>query len=222
MRRTICSALVCSFAATLIPVTSAQAATTSTTTVIEAPNQFGVDSNMPIRVQVTADQGAAAPTGVVRIYDSSGAYVDRFPLTPTDLGRYSWVEFTWSSSSLGRTGLKAVFDSDSTNFTFSQSTYAGIQILQNTPLSVLRMPDRFVVGDQANLLLIITPGNQGGSATFNVNNVQIYPSTRNTSGQIPFPWTPTEPIIYTFVSNYSNATGTAGQQMRQSVMTFLE
>ena len=179
----------------LIPSVGAQAADTSTTTVIEAPNQFGVDSNMQVRVQVTADAGAAAPTGAVTIYNSFGAYVNQYTLTPTDNGGYSWAQFTWSSPTLGRNGLKAVYTPNSAAFGASQSTFAGIQIFQDTPLAVLRMPDRFVVGTQANLQLIITPSTNAGSSTFNVNNVQVFTSTPNKTGAIDFPWTPTQPTI---------------------------
>ena len=220
MRRLLSVGALLAMAFAIVPTTSAHAAPTSTTTVVEAPNQFGADSNMQIRVQVTADSGAAAPTGNVTIYNNFGAYVATYTLTATDNGGYSWVNFTWSSPTVGRNGLKAVYSPNSVDFAPSQSTYAGIQILTSTPLAVLRMPDRFVVGTQANLVLIITPGTGGGTATFNVNNVQIYPSTPNSNGQIAFPWTPAEPIPYVFVSNYSNTAGNASQQMRQSMLAY--
>ena len=220
MRRLLSLAALVAVALAIIPTTNAHAAATSTTTVIEAPNQFGAESNMQIRVQVTADSGAAAPTGNVTIYNNFGAYVATYNLTATDNGGYSWVTFNWSSTTLGRNGLKAVYSPYTNDFVPSQSTYAGIQILTSTPLAVLRMPDRFVVGTQANLVLVITPGTGGGTATFNVNNDQIYASTPLTNGQIAFPWTPAEPIPYVFVSNYSNAAGNASQQMRQSMLAY--
>ena len=217
MRRTFSLALLASLFLSILAMAPSSAAMTSTTTVIQAPNQFGVDSNMPIRVQVTSDEGAAAPTGNISLYNSFGAFVATLPLTPTDNGRYSWVETTWSANTLGRNGLKAVYISDSADFESSQSTFAGIQIFTQTPLAVLKMPDRFVVGVQADLVLIITPANGGGSATFSANNSLIYPSTPNRTGQISFPWTPTESIPYTLVSNYTNAAGNASHQMRQAI-----
>lgn len=220
MRRTFGLSLIVALLVALVPAVGATAATVSTTTVLEAPNQFGSGANMPIRVQVTSDSGAAAPTGNVTIYNSFGAYVNTYTVTPTNNGSYSWVEFTWSSSTIGRNGLKAVFSPNTSDFATSASTFAGIQILRETPLTVLRMPDRFVVGTQANLTLIVTPANGGGSATFNVNNVQVYPSTPNRTGQINFPWTPTDEINYTFVSNYSNSAGNAAQSLRQAVHAY--
>ena len=220
MRRLLSLGALFAVAFAIVPATNAHAAVTSTTTVIEAPNQFGVESNMQIRVQVTADSGATAPTGNVTIYNNLGAHVASYSLTATDNGGYSWATFTWSSPTLGRNTLKAVYSPDTKDFVPSQSTYAGIQILTSTPLAVLRMPDRFVVGTQANLVLVITPGTGGGTATFNVNNDQIYASTPLTNGQIAFPWTPAEPIPYVFVSNYSNAAGNASQQMRQSMLAY--
>lgn len=220
MRKTFGFGLLTALVLSLAPITSAHAAPISTTTVIEAPNQWGVDSNMTIRVQVTADSGSSAPTGTLKIYDNFGAYVNQYSLTPTNNGGYSWAQFLWSASSLGRNGLKAVYTSNSSDFTSSQSTFAGIQVIPETPLTVLRMPDRFVVGTQANLVLVITPPNGGGSATFSANNRQIYASTRNVNGQIAFPWTPTQPIPYTFVSNYSNSAGNAANQVRQSMLAY--
>ena len=220
MRKTFGLGLITALVLSLVPVSGAHAAPTSTTTVIEAPNQWGVDSNMTIRVQVTADSGAPAPTGTVTIYDNFGAYVNQYSLTSTDNGGYSWAQFLWSANTLGRNGLKAVYTSNSPDFSSSQSTFAGIQVMSETPLTVLRMPDRFVVGTQANLVLVITPANGGGSATFSANNKQIYASTRNINGQIAFPWTPTQPIPYTFVSNYSNAAGNAANQVRQSMLAY--
>ena len=220
MRRLLSLAASIAVALAIVPTTSAHAAATSTTTIIEAPNQFGANSNMQIRVQVTADSGATAPTGNVTIYNSFGASVATYNLTATDNGGYSWATFTWSSPTLGRNGLKAVYSPATSDFAPSQSTYAGIQILTSTPLAVLQMPDRFVVGTQANLVLIITPGTGGGTATFNVNNDQVYASTPLTNGKILFPWTPAEPIPYVFVSNYSNAAGNASQQVRQSMLAY--
>jgi len=217
MRRAFGFAVITALALAVFPVSASHAASTSTTTVLEAPNQFGVNSNMPVRVQVTSDNGAAAPTGTVSIYNSFGAFVQTLTLTPTDNGGYSWVEFTWAASVLGRNGLRAVYNSNSTDFASSASSYAGIQILTETPLTVLRMPGRFVVDAPATLTLIITPANGGGSATFNVNNVQYYASTPNRTGSIAFTWTPTESIPYTFVSNYSNAAGNASESLKQSV-----
>lgn len=220
MRRTFGLSLVIALLVAFVPTVGASAATVSTTTVLEAPNQFGLGSNMPIRVQVTANSGAAAPTGNVTIYNAFGAYVNTYTLTPTNDGGYSWAEFIWSSSTLGRNGLKAVFSPNSSDFAPSASTFAGIQILRETPLTVLQMPDRFVVGTPANLTLIITPWNGGGAATFNVNNVQMFPSTPNRTGQIEFPWTPTQEINYTFVINYTNTAGDASESLRQAIHAF--
>ena len=220
MRRTLGLRLVTALFMALVPTVGASATTVSTTTVLEAPNQFGSGSNMPIRVQVTANSGGAAPTGDVTIYNSFGAYVNTYNLTPTNNGGYSWAEFIWSSSTPGRNGLKAVFSPNVSGFASSASTFAGIQILAETPLTVLQMPDRFVVGTQANLALIITPATGGGAATFNVNNVQVYPSTPNQTGKILFPWTPTSSTQYTFVINYTNRNGTAARQLRQSILAF--
>ena len=217
MRRIFGIAAIAALSLAILPASVSQAATVQTTTVLEAPNQFGVNSNMPVRVQVTSDSGAAAPTGTVSIYNSFGAFVQTLTLTPTDNGGYSWAEFTWAASALGRNGLRAVFNSNSADFSSSASGYAGIQIFQTTPLTVLKMPDRFIVGTPATLTLIVTPANGGGAATFNVNNVQYYASTPNTTGNITFTWTPTESIPYTFVSNYSNAAGNASESLRQSV-----
>jgi hypothetical protein len=220
MRRTLGLSLIIALVMALVPAVGASAATVSTTTVLEAPNQFGSGSNMPIRVQVTADSGAAAPTGNVTIYNSFGAYVDSYTLTPTNNGGYSWAEFIWSSGTLGRNGLKAVFSPNTNDFAPSASTFAGIQILRETPLTALQMPDRFVVGTQANLTLIVTPGSGGGAATLNVNNVQVHPSTPNRAGEVEFQWTPTQEINYTFLINYSNSAGNAAESLRQAIHAF--
>ena len=220
MRRLLGFAAVVAVAFAIVPTTNVHAAATSTTTVIEAPNQFGLDTSMPLRIQVTNNAGAAAPTGSVTLQDELRRPQITVALTPTDNGGYSYALINWSRQQLGLTHLRAVYTPDSADFTGSTSTFAGTFIFQETPLAVLRMPDRFVVGTQANLAVLVNPANGGGSATFNVNNTQIRPSTPNVNGEILFPWTPELSTHYTLVFNYSNRDGSAGRQVRQATFAF--
>lgn len=220
MRRTLGLGLILAILIAFVPAVGANAATSSTTTIIEVPNEFGVNASMPLRIQVTNDQGAAAPTGSVTLQDQLGRSLITVALTPTDSGGYSYAFINWSTQQLGLSKLRAVYTANSPEFTGSQSTFAGTFIFPETPLAVLRMPDRFVVGTEANLTVLINPANGGGSATFNVNNVQVRPSTPNVTGEILFPWTPERSTQYTFVINYSNSNGTAARQVRQPTFAF--
>lgn len=221
MKRMTVRAVFVALLLSLVPAVAAQANTTATTTVLEAPNQFGVNSAMPLRIQVTNTSGAAAPTGTVTLQDSQARTLITVPLTPTTNGGFSWAIINWWSQQLGFNQLRAVYNPGASGFAASQSTYAGIFILESTPLAVLRMPDRFVVGTPANLTTLVNPGNGGGSAVLQVNNQQVANSTPiNAAGQVPFVWTPTSSTNYTFVIDYSNAGGTDGRQIRQSMFAF--
>lgn len=211
-------ALVSALLIFAVPATGAQASTITTSTVIEAPNQFGINSAMPLRIQVTNVGGTSAPTGTVTLQDNLGRVLTTVPLQPTNNGGYSWATINWWSERFGLNQLRAVYNPGSNSFAASQSTLAGIFILETTPLVVLRMPDRFVVGTQANLTALVNPASGGGSAVLQVNNRQVYNSTTvNPAGEISFPWTPTASTQYTFVVDYTNRDGTAGAQMRQSM-----
>jgi hypothetical protein len=220
MRRTLGLGLIMGLLVAFVPAVSAQADTASTTTVIEAPNQFGVNAVMPLRIQVTNNAGAAAPTGSIALQDSLGRTITTTALRTTDNGGFSFAIINWATQQTGLQKLRAVYTPNSASFAPSQSTYAGTLVLQATPLAVLRMPDRFVVGTQANLTVLINPANGGGSATFNVNNVQVRPSTPNVNGEIAFPWTPERSTQFTFVINYSNGAGTNSLQVRQPTFAF--
>lgn len=220
MRRLLSFGTLLAFAFALIPIGGAQASGTSTTTVIEAPNQFGVDAPMPLRIQVTNDAGAAAPSGSVTLQDGLGRPQITVGLTPTDNGGYSYALIGWATQQLGLNNFRAVYTPNTADFAASSSTFAGTYIFAETPLAVLRMPDRFVVGTQANLAVLINPADGGGSATFNVNNVQVQPSTPNLNGQVLFPWTPERSTQYTFVINYSNRDGNAARQITQPTFAF--
>lgn len=214
-------ALVSALLIFAVPATGAHASAITTSTVIEAPNQFGINSAMPLRIQVTNVAGASAPMGTVTLQDNLGRALTTVPLQPTNNGGYSWAIINWSSERFGLNQLRAVYNPGSSSFAASQSTLAGIFILESTPLVVIRMPDRFVVGTQANLTALVNPASGGGSAVLQVNNRQVYNSTPvNQNGEISFPWTPTASTQYTFVIDYTNRDGTAGAQMRQSVFAF--
>ena len=220
MRRTFGLGLILALLIALVPAVGANAATSPTTTVIEAPNQFGVDTAMPLRIQVTNNAGAAAPTGSVTLQDGLGRSQITVALTPTNNGGYSYALIGWATQQLGLNSLRAIYTPNNSEFAASRSTFAGTYIFETTPLAVLRMPDRFVVGTQANLAVLINPANGGGSATFNVNNLQVYPSTPNVTGEILFPWTPDRSTQYTFEINYSNRSGNAARQIRQPTFAF--
>lgn len=220
MRRIFGLSLVLALFMALVPAVGAQANSASTTTVIEAPNQFGLNASMPLRIQVTNNSGAEAPTGSVTLQDGLGRSQITVALTPTNNGGYSYAFINWSTQQLGLNSLRAVYRPNTSDFNPSQSTFAGTYVFEETPLAVLRMPDRFVVGTQANLTVLINPAKGGGSATFNVNNVQVRPSTPNVTGEIAFPWTPDRSTQYTFVINYSNRNGSAARQVRQPTFAF--
>jgi len=220
MRRTLGLSLILAMLIALTPTVGANAAGSPTTTVIEAPNQFGLDDAMPLRIQVTNNVGAAAPTGSVTLEDGLGRTQITVGLTPTNNGGYSYALIGWEAQQLGLNSLRAFYTPNSPEFAGSSSTFAGTFIFEETPLAVLRMPDRFVVGTQANLAVLINPADGGGSATFNVNNEQVRPSTPNVNGEILFPWTPERSIQYTFVINYSNTDGNAARQVRQPTFAF--
>lgn len=214
-------ALVLAFLIALIPTTSATAAPASTTTVIEAPNQYGVNDPMPLRIQVSNNDGASAPVGTVTIETNLGQTVATVPLVPTDNGGYSWAIFSWWSTQLGLRQLRAVYNPSDGNFAASQSTLAGTLILESTPVVVLRMPDRFVVGTQANLTALINQPVPNGTASLAVNNGSAYGSTPvNAANEVPFPWTPTTSTQYTFLVEFTNATATNWGSMRQSMFAF--
>ena len=219
-------ALVSALLVVAAPFANAQASTittstTSTSTVIEAPNQFGINTAMPLRIQVTNVGGASAPTGTVTLQDDLGRALTTVPLQPTNNGGYSWAIINWSTERFGLNQLRAVYNPASSSFAASQSTLAGIFILETTPLVVIRMPDRFVVGTQAYLTALVNPASGGGSAVLQVNNRQVYNSTPvSQTGEISFPWTPTASTQYTFVIDYTNRDGTDSAQMRQSVFAF--
>lgn len=219
MRRVFGLGAIAALLVAFLPATAAQAAPTSTTTVVEAPNQFGINDSMPIRVQVTSNSGTAAPTGSVSLYSNTGTRLATSALTTSTSGYSSAIMNIWYQS-LGLQKLRAVYTPSSADFAGSESTYAGTMILSSTPLAVLRMPDRFVVGTQANLTALISPAGVGGSATFNANNRQYFASTPNVNGQINFPWTPTTSTQYTFVINYTNEAGDASMQVRQPTFAF--
>jgi hypothetical protein len=220
MRRFLTLSLLPALVFAFLPASIAHAAPTATVTMVEAPNQFGVNAVMPLRIQVTAVSGSDAPTGSVTLFNNAGQQLQRIPLRPAIGGGLSSVIVNWWTFDLGLNKLRAVYTPDNANFTASQSTFAGIFITESTPLAVLRMPDRFVVGTQANLTVLINPANGGGSATFNVNNRQVRPSTPNNQGQIAFPWTPETSTQYTFVINYTNRDGTDARQIRQPTFAF--
>jgi len=221
MRRTIGLGFVLALLIALIPSVGANAATISTTTVLEAPNQFGVNAPMPLRIQVTNDEGATAPTGTVTLQDNLNRVIATVPLRPTDDGGYSWAYIDWWSNQLGLKQLRAVYTPTDASFAASQSTLAGVLILEATPTVVLRMPDRFVVGTQANLTALINQPVPNGTASLEVNNRSAYGSIAvNFANEVPFPWTPTTSTQYTFVVEFTNATGSNWGQMQQAVFAF--
>lgn len=221
MRRSFGFGLVLALLVALIPFAGANAATTSTTTVIEAPNRFGVNAPMPVRIQVTNDEGASAPTGTVTLQDNVGRVIATAPLQPTDNGGYSWAFIDWWSDRLGFNQLRAVYTPSGTTFAASQSTLAGIFIQEATPTVVLRMPDRFVVGTPANLTALINQPVPNGSAALQVNNRSVYGSTQvNAANEVPFTWTPTASTQYTFLIQFTNATASNWGQVEQSMFAF--
>ena len=218
MRRGFGFGLAIALLVAFIPSTGANAATTSTTTVIEAPNQYGIHAPMPLRIQVTNDQGAAAPTGTVTLRDDTGRFIATTSLVTTDNGGYSWANISWWSERLGLNQLRAVYTPNGDNFAASQSTLAGILILRSTPTAVLRMPDRFVVGTPTNITALINQPVPNGTASLQVNNRSVYGSTPvNAANQVPFRWTQTTSTQYTFLLQFTNATGSAWGQMEQAV-----
>lgn len=218
MRRSFGLGLVLALLVALIPFAGANAATISTTTVLEAPNQYGVNASMPLRIQVTNDEGASAPTGTVTLQDNVGRTITTASLQPTDNGGYSWAYIDWWSNRLGFNQLRAVYNPSGTTFAASQSTLAGILILESTPTAVLRMPDRFVVGTPANITALINQPVPNGTAALQVNNRSIYGSTQvNAANEVPFPWTPTTSTQYTFLLEFTNATASNWGRMEQAV-----
>ena len=221
MRRTFGLSLILALLVALVPAVGASAATTSTTTVLEAPNRYGVNDPMPLRVQVTNDEGASAPTGTVTLRDNAGRFVASAPLVPTNNGGYSWAIISWWSETLGLNQLRAVYNPTGTTFAASQSTLAGIFIQETTPTAVLRMPDRFVVGTQANLTALINQPVPNGTASLEINNRSAYGSTQvNAANEVPFPWTPTASTQYTFVVEFTNATASNWGRVQQSMFAF--
>jgi len=221
MRRNFGLGFILALLIALIPSVGANAATISTTTVLEAPNQFGVNAAMPLRIQVTNNEGAAAPTGTVTLQDNLNRVIATVPLQPTDNGGYSWAYIDWWSNQLGLKQLRAVYTPDNTSFAASQSTLAGVLILEATPTVVLRMPDRFVVGTQANLTALINQSVPNGTASLQANNRSLYGSTPvNFANEVPFPWTPTISTQYTFLVEFTNATGSNWGQKQQAVFVF--
>ena len=91
MRRSFGFGIAVALLVALIPSVGVSAATTSTTTVIEAPNQYGINAPMPLRIQVTNNRGGAAPTGTVTLRDNVGRFIADAPLITTDNGGYSWA-----------------------------------------------------------------------------------------------------------------------------------
>lgn len=214
-------ALAVVLVASLLPFGVASASPLSTTTVLEAPNTYGINAVMPLRIQVTNNDGSAAPTGEITLSTDLGEEVTTVPLTPTDNGGYSWAIVNWWTPQLGVTKLRASYTPSNADFAQSSSTFSQILMLEQNPLAVVRMPDRFVVGTNANLTLLVNPKNGGGSATLNVNNQQIHPSTPVTfTGQVDMPWTPTDSIPYVITINYTNRDQDNAAQVRQSVFAF--
>lgn len=202
----------------LLPLGVAHASPLATTTVLEAPNTYGINAVMPLRIQVTNNDGSTAPTGTVRLATDSGEVVSTVQLTPTDNGGYSWAIVNWWTPRMGVTKLRATYTPDSSAFLPSASTFSQILMTEENPLAVVRMPDRFVVGTQANLTLLVNPKNGGGSATLNMNNRQIYASTPVTfTGQVDMLWTPTESKPYVITINYTNRDRNNAAQVRQSI-----
>lgn len=202
----------------LVPTAPVLATPQSTTTVIEAPNQFGLRDSMPLRIQVTNDNGPDSPTGTVTLKDEDGRDLGVFRLQPTNRGGYSWAIVPWSTETLGLHKLRAIYNPGAQVFSPSSSTLAGIFIESSTPTVVLRMPDRFVVDTPANLTALVNQPTAGGSAVLQVNNFQVYNSTQvNFAGEVPFPWTPTRSTHYTFAINYTSSSGSHWGTVRQSV-----
>lgn len=221
MRRIFGLSLILALLVTLVPTVGATAATTSTTTVLEAPNRYGLDAPMPLRVQVTNNEGASAPTGTVTLRDNAGRFVASAPLVPTNNGGYSWAIINWWSETLGLNQLRAIYNPSGTTFAASQSTLAGIFIQESTPTAVLRMPDRFVVGTPANLTALINQPVPNGTASLQVNNRSVYGSTQvNAANEVPFTWTPTASTQYTFLLEFTNATAGNWGVAQQAVFAF--
>lgn len=221
MRRAITFVFSVMLMSSLLPIGVASASPLATTTVLEAPNTYGINAVMPLRIQVTNNDGSSAPTGAVTLATNSGEKVTTVQLTPTDNGGYSWAIINWWTPLMGVNKLRATYTPNSSNFSPSASTFAQILITEENPLAVVRLPDRFVEGTQANVTLLVNPKNGGGSATLNVNNRQIYASTPVTfTGQVDMPWTPTESIPYVITINYTNRDRNNAAQVRQSVFAF--
>ena len=218
MRRSFGFGIAVALLVALIPSVGVSAATTSTTTVIEAPNQYGIHAPMPLRIQVTNDQGAAAPTGTLTLRDNVGRFIADAPLITSDNGGYSWAIISWWSEQLGLNELRAVYTPTGDDFAASQSSLAGILILHATPTAVLRMPDRFVVNTPANITALISQPVPNGTASLQVNNRSVYGSTQvNAANEVPFRWTPTASTQFTFLLQFTNATASAWGQMEQAV-----
>ena len=221
MRRSFGFGIAVALLVALIPSVGVSAATTSTTTVIEAPNQYGINAPMPLRIQVTNNQGGAAPTGTVTLRDNVGRFIATTSLVTTDNGGYSWANISWWSERLGLSQLRAVYTPTGGTFAPSQSSFAGILILESTPTAVLRMPDRFVVNTPANITALINQPVPNGTASLQVNNRSVYGSTPvNAANQVPFRRTPTTSTQYTFLLQFTNATGSAWGQMEQAVFAY--
>lgn len=106
-------------------------------------------------------------------------------------------------------------------FAASQSSLAGVLILQSTPTAVLRLPDRFVVGTPANITALINQPVPNGTASLQVNNRSVSGSTQvNAANEVPVTWTPTASTQYTFLLQFTNATASAWGQMEQAVFAY--
>ncbi len=122
---------------------------------------------------------------------------------------------------LGLSQLRAVYTPAGNTFAASQSSLAGVLILQSTPTAVLRLPDRFVVRTPANITALINQPVPNGTASLQVNNRSVSGSTQvNAANEVPVTWTPTASTQYTFLLQFTNATASAWGQMEQAVFAY--
>jgi hypothetical protein len=174
----------------------------STTIVLDAPNQVGVNIPTPLLAEVTAIGGSIAPSGTVTVRNQSNAIVASGTLTPSGQLRTSVATILWTPVA-GTTSLVATFTPNTTAFSSSVSL-PEVPLIGGQPTIALRFPPTLYVGVPVTLQAVPTnliPAGWGGSGAFQIyrEGFMTFASGSQplTNGVVSWVWTPTQTGVQT-------------------------
>ena len=190
-----------------------------TSTSLMAPNTVTANAPVSYTATVTSLAGSIAPSGTVKLVDSTGATVTSASLVPGTSARSSNATLTWTPG-YSATPTRAVFTPATTAFGASSSATQSPAVGPAATV-VLQFPDTLYAGVPATLQATTGTGVAGGSVAFNqvISGFTFWiggshPTINSTATQL---WAPTQGGYVTIGVQFATSDFTVNSNVSQPV-----